>query len=90
MIPSTLLGLLLFAGSIAPGYIYILIAERRRPRPPRSGALEVAELVSVGGLCSALGLLAGLAVAKHWDWVDVDVAALARDGTDYLITESFE
>jgi hypothetical protein len=84
VIPNTLFGLLLFAASIGPGYIYVRVAERYRPRPERSALLETAELVSVGGLASSLALLAGLLVAETTGWLNLE--AFANGGTKYVLT----
>ncbi len=84
MIPSTLLGLLVFAASIGPGYVYVSIAERRQPRTSRSGLLEVAELITVGGLTSTVALLLWLLVAEASDWVDL--AGVSKGATAYAVT----
>ena len=83
MVPSTLLGLLVVAASIGPGYLFVRVAEKRNPRPERSAILELAELVSVGGLSSALALLVGLLVSERTGWVDLH--ALAKNGSRYVL-----
>lgn len=88
MIPNTLLGLLVLAASIGPGYVFVRVAELRNPRPSRSALLELAELVSVGGAASAIGLFLVLIVLRFTEWVGaewVDVNALAREGTTYAL-----
>jgi Family of unknown function (DUF6338) len=84
VIPGTLLGLLVFAASIGPGYVYVRVAERHRPRSERTALLETAELVSVGGFASALAFLLGLVIAKATGWIDLN--SLANRGTEYVIT----
>lgn len=54
MAPSTFLGFALFVAFIIPGYMWVRVEERVRPRPDRSQLLEVAELVAVGALASTL------------------------------------
>ena len=53
MIPSTLLGLLLFLGAVGPGYVYLRVSERRRPHVGRTGVAEAAEFLVTGALASA-------------------------------------
>jgi hypothetical protein len=83
VVPSTLLGLVVLAASIGPGYIWIAVAETRIPRRPRSQLLEIAEMVIVGGLASALAFLAVFSFASWTSLIDAD--ALAKDGTAYLL-----
>lgn len=83
MIPSTLLGLVVLAASIGPGYVWVRVAETRVPRSPRTQLLEVAELIIVGGLASTLSFLTVFSVASSASWIDTD--AFATDGTDYLL-----
>jgi Family of unknown function (DUF6338) len=60
VIPSTALGLVIFLAALGPGYIYIRVAERRRPRVERSGLLEAVELVgNAAGLVSIAGFARG-------------------------------
>lgn len=59
MAPTTFLGLALFVAFIIPGYMWVRVEERARPRPDRSPLLEAAELVAVGALASTVA--AGLA-----------------------------
>jgi Family of unknown function (DUF6338) len=68
---------------MCPGYAWVRVSERRRPRPDRSALLELAELVSVGAFSSALALLAGLLIAKATAWIDL--RAFARQGTKYVL-----
>jgi Family of unknown function (DUF6338) len=84
VIPTSLLGLLVFAASMCPGYAWVRVSEKRRPRPDRSSLLELAELVSVGAFASALALLAGLLVAKATGWIDL--TKLAHQGAKYVLS----
>jgi hypothetical protein len=52
-VPSTVIGLVLFAALVVPGYVWIRAVEKLRPRPGRSGLTEVADLVFVGLLRAA-------------------------------------
>jgi hypothetical protein len=84
VIPNTVFGLLVLAASLGPGYVFVRVAERREPRPARSSLLEIAELVTVGGSCSAVTLMVGLIVAHWLGWVDL--SRLGSGGTDYALT----
>lgn len=75
-----MLGLVVLAASIGPGYVWVRVAETRVPRGARTQLLEVAELIIIGGLFSTLGFLAVLSLAP---WIDTD--ALADQGFDYVI-----
>jgi hypothetical protein len=87
VVPDTVLGLLLFVGAIGPGYVWVRVAEVRRPQQQRSAILEAAELAFVGLLCTGLAALVVLAVADGWDALGVDLESLAADGGEYLLTE---
>jgi hypothetical protein len=87
VIPDSLLGLLLFVGSIGPGYVWMLFAERRRPREERSAILEAAELAFVGVSCTGTATLVVLAVIDAWDSLEVDTGRLANDGVSYIAEE---
>lgn len=83
MISDTLLGLVAFAATAGPGYVFVRLAERREPRHDRSALQEAAELVLVGGLATATGLLVSLAI-----WEDVRLVhsgTLANDVGQYLL-----
>ena len=83
MIPDSLAGLLLFAASIGPGYVYIRVAERRRPRAERSQLLEAAELLVLGALITTVVAMLVVSVAQQVGLVDV--ATVHREGLDYLL-----
>jgi Family of unknown function (DUF6338) len=87
VIPDTLLGLLLFVGSIGPGYVWVLYAERRRPREERSAILEAAELAFVGVACTGASALAVLAVVNEWETLEVDTGRLVTEGAASLAAE---
>jgi len=83
VIPDSLAGLLLFAASIGPGYVYIRVAERRRPRAERSQLLEAAELLVLGALITTVVAMLVVSVAQQVGLVDV--ATVHREGLDYLL-----
>lgn len=84
MIPSTVLGLVVLAAALGPGYVFVRIEERRRPRPERSALLETAELVVIGGLASTMAFAAVAGVAAHTRWLDE--SALAKNHNHYLLS----
>lgn len=74
--PTNFIGLALFVVFITPGYLWVRVEERSRPRPDRSQLLEVAELLMVGAVASflAAGFLAALgphlgALLNVADWI---------------------
>jgi len=87
VIPDTLLGLLLFIGAIGPGYVWLLVVERRRPSEERSAILEAAELSFVGILSTGVAAFIVLGVVDGWESLGVDTSALATDGGKYLLQE---
>jgi Family of unknown function (DUF6338) len=87
VIPDTVLGLLLFVGSIGPGYVWVLVEERRTPREERSALLEAAELAFVGVACTGISALVVLTVVNGFDWLNVDTSRLAAEGVSYLVSE---
>jgi hypothetical protein len=84
VIPSTLVGVLVFAASIGPGYVWVRIAERRQARQERSALLEAAELVVIGGLASTIAALLVVVTGEQLDLLDP--VRLSRDGGEYLIS----
>jgi hypothetical protein len=83
VIPTTLLGLAVLAAGLGPGYLFVRVEERRRPRIERSQLLEVAELLFIGGLASTTAALAVLSVASHFEWIKTN--QLANQGVRYVI-----
>jgi hypothetical protein len=84
VIPNTVLGLVVIAAALGPGYVFVRIEERRRPRPKRSGLLETAELVVIGGFFSTMAFAVVAAFSSHWGWLDQ--RKLAKDSTAYLLS----
>jgi len=86
VIPNTVLGLVVLAAALGPGYVFVRVEERRRPRPTRSALLETAELVVIGGFASTLAFGFVAAVAAHSGWLDEK--ALAKNSTQYLLAHA--
>lgn len=79
--PSSLAGVVLLLAALSPGYWWLLVHERRRPRRHRSNLVELVELLTVGSLASIAACVAVLLI-PGW----VDRMALRADGVDYLVT----
>jgi hypothetical protein len=84
--PSTVLGLVVLAAALGPGYVFIRVEERRRPRPERSPLLETAEIVVIGGLASTIAFAAVAGVAAKTGWLDQ--TKLARNHSEYLLSHA--
>jgi fumarate reductase subunit D len=84
VIPSSVLGLVVLAAALGPGYVFVRIEERRRPRPKRSALLETAELIVIGGFVSTMAFSAVAAIAAQTGWLNEK--KLAEDSTAYLLS----
>lgn len=84
MLPGDLVGLILLLAAVAPGYVFLRVAERYRPRPDRSALLETAEVLAIGAACTTVAalLIVGLEGAVHG--VVVDVSTWSEQGNAYL------
>lgn len=78
MIPSTLFGLVAFAASLGPGYIYVRVAEMRAPRHERTQLLEAAELLVIGAVASGISALVVLTLTDATGFIDASRFATAR------------
>nr|MDQ6947331.1 DUF6338 family protein [Actinomycetota bacterium] len=84
MIPGGVVGLLLFVVAVAPGYVYLRVAERFETRPDRSQLLEAAELVVIGAVVTTITALVAVILGAVWPGLFVDVSAWAKAGAPYL------
>jgi hypothetical protein len=82
LFPGSLLGVVFLAAAICPGYWWVRATEQRKPRQDRSPLLEAAELFSVGGLFSAIWIIAVFLIGDHFNWIDVP--AIVRDSRAYV------
>ncbi|HVE91410.1 MAG TPA: DUF6338 family protein [Actinomycetota bacterium] len=81
--PTTFLGLLIFVAFLAPGFVFVLIREQRRPSPERSVFRETALFLLSGLLGNILALLLfGLARTKFPNRTP-DVGQLIRQPGPY-------
>lgn len=83
--PETLLGLVLFAASVGPGYLFLRIAERWEPQRKLSSLQEAAELVVIGAIASVLAALIVLLVGEAIGGIDSE--QLVADRFTYVIRE---
>jgi len=60
VIPTSLLGIVAFAATVGPGYLYVRVAEQWRPLVERTPLKEAAELFVVGSIATALGVFVAL------------------------------
>ena len=88
MIPSTLLGVLAFLASAGPGYAYVKIAERWRRPAEKTALREAMELLVIGSLATALGVLAALIAGDERGFLDT--VALAERPGRYMVTHPLE
>ena len=85
MIPATLLGLVLLAAALGPGYLYVRYASDRKPRRDQSQLQETIEMLIIGGLAAVLSAAVVLIVGEASD--AIDTGAIADDPGRYLLTE---
>jgi len=82
-VPNTAASLLVFAALAAPGLVFYLLRDSRRPAREKSNLRETASFVIVGLLCDilALGMFGAIriGVAHHTP----DVGQLIRHGLEY-------
>jgi hypothetical protein len=83
VIPGTLLGLVAFAASLGPGYVYVRVSEKREPRHERTQLLEAAELVVIGTLASSIAALLVLSAAQALDVLNT--SRLVDEGPRYIL-----
>ncbi len=83
MIPSTVVGLAIFTATLGPGYIFVRVEERRRPRIARTPLLEIAELLFIGTFSSGLATVVPLVALERLH--RLDVAQLKTHPTKYLL-----
>jgi uncharacterized membrane protein YvlD (DUF360 family) len=81
----TFVGLLLFVGSVGPGYVYLRTSEKREPRQDRTALIEAAELFVVGTL--ATGITVGILSAGAMAMKQLDIVRLTRTPVEYLANQ---
>lgn len=85
MIPDSLVGLILFAASVGPGYVFEAVAEKRRPRPTRTTLGETVGMVVIGASFSVLAAIVVLLVSRATSWLDPK--ALAGEAAHYALQD---
>lgn len=84
MLPGNLVGLVLLLSAVAPGYVYVRVAERYRSRPDRSALLETAEVFAIGAACTTVAALLLVGLEDRVQGVVLDVSTWASHGNAYL------
>jgi len=84
-VPSTLLGLVIFVISLAPGLVYVLLHERGVPQRALSAFRETAFVVCVSLAANTAALVLFAAGRALVPGLTPDVGALVRDPTGYLV-----
>jgi hypothetical protein len=75
VIPNTLLGIVVFAAAVGPGFLYVRIAELWRPYRERTPLREAAELVIVGSIASTAGVFVALILGDATGGLDTNKLA---------------
>lgn len=88
MIPGSFVGLLLFVLAVAPGWLWIRVAERRQVRPDRSALLETAELVATGVVFTTIAAIAVVVVGTGVGWLP-DLREVTAVGSTFVHDEPY-
>lgn len=88
MIPANLIGLVLFVLVLAPGWLWVRIAEKRQVRPDRSPLLEAAELVVTGVVFTAVAAAVVVAVGNGNGWLP-ELRDVTASGSTYAQDEPY-
>lgn len=75
MVPTSLVGVLVFLAAFAPGFVWVRVAEARTLRADRSPLFETVELGFVGATAS---LIAAALVGLTDAWLDLGSADFGR------------
>lgn len=70
MIPDSLFGLILFAASLGPGYVFEAVAEQRKPRPSRTTLGETVGMAVIGASFSVLAAIVVLLISDATSWLN--------------------
>ncbi len=81
--PNSAASLVVFAALAAPGLVFYLVRDSRRPSRDKSALRETAGFVVVGLVCDILALLVFGAVRISWPKDTPDVGELIRRGSLY-------
>jgi Family of unknown function (DUF6338) len=83
VVPTTLVGVLVFVASVGPGYVYVKVAERWRPYVERTALREAAEIIVTGSIATSVGVLVALMFGKLLSFLDV--TALSNQTGQYVV-----
>jgi hypothetical protein len=84
VLPGNLLGIVLLLAAVAPGYVYVRVAERYQSRPERSALVETVELVAIGAACTTVAALLAVGLEGLVDSIVIDISTWASKGNAYL------
>jgi Family of unknown function (DUF6338) len=84
VLPGDLIGVVILLAAVAPGYVYVRVAEHYRSRPERSALLETAEVVVIGAGCTTLAAGALVGIGQWVDGIVLDTSSWIRHGNAYL------
>jgi len=87
MIPSSLLGVVLFVAAVGPGYLYVRKAEQYSPPEKRTPLREAAELLVIGALTSLIAATVVFVAARAAQVVNSQT--LDREGGNYVVLHPF-
>jgi Family of unknown function (DUF6338) len=85
VIPATLLGVVLLAAALGPGYLYVRYATDRQPRREQTQLQELIEMFVIGGVASVISAAVVLILADAFD--ALNLGTLADDPGRYMLTE---
>jgi hypothetical protein len=89
VLPGDLVGLILLLAAVAPGYVFVRVAEQYRPRPERSALLETAEVLAIGAACTTFAALLAVGLEYAMHGLVVDVSKWSSQGNAYLRERPF-
>lgn len=88
MIPANLVGLTLFVLAVAPGWVWVRVAEKRQVRPDRSSLLEAAELVVTGVIFTAVAAALVAGIGNRIGWIP-ELRELTARGSTFAQDEPY-
>lgn len=85
MVPTSVVGVLVFVASVGPGYVYVKILERWRPYTQRTALRESAQIVVAGSLATLVAVVVALIVGKTFNFISTN--SLARHPGRYVVNQ---
>lgn len=72
-----------FAAALGPGYVFLRVEERRRPRASRSSLVQTVELAAIGATAFAISSLIVVSVGLRANWIET--SKLAQGRSTYIL-----